>query len=84
MFRDGADDRYRLTVRVRGLSRGFLDDAWVTRIAKPFIEELCEDIVWPVSIASGVRQHDDDARDDQARNADCFGSISPPDRVYRY
>ena len=52
VFRDAADDRYRLTVLVRGLSRGFVDEAWVTQIAKPFIEELCRDIVWPVSIAT--------------------------------
>lgn len=52
VFRDAADDRYRLTVHVRGLSRGFIDEAWVTQIGKPFIDELCREIVWPVSIAT--------------------------------
>jgi IclR family mhp operon transcriptional activator len=52
VFRDSADDRYRLTIRVRSLSGGFDDDAWVTQIAKPFISELSRDIVWPVSVAS--------------------------------
>ncbi|HME40118.1 MAG TPA: helix-turn-helix domain-containing protein [Steroidobacteraceae bacterium] len=52
VFRDAADDRYRLTILVRGLSDGFDDEAWVTQIAKPFIHELCRDIVWPVSIAT--------------------------------
>lgn len=52
VFRDAADDRYRLTIRVRALSSGFDDDAWVTQVAKPFISELSRDIVWPVSVAS--------------------------------
>jgi IclR family mhp operon transcriptional activator len=52
VFRDAADDRYRLTIRVRALSDGFDDEAWVTQIAKPFIYDLCREIVWPVSIAT--------------------------------
>jgi IclR family mhp operon transcriptional activator len=52
VFRDAADDRYRLTILVRGLSDGFDDEAWVTQIAKPFINDLCREIVWPVSIAT--------------------------------
>jgi IclR family mhp operon transcriptional activator len=52
VFRDAADDRYRLTILVRALSDGFDDEAWVTQIAKPIIHELCRDIVWPVAIAT--------------------------------
>jgi len=52
VFRDAADDRYRLTILVRGLSDGFDDEAWVTQIAKPFINDLSREIVWPVSIAT--------------------------------
>ena len=52
VFRDAADERYRLTILVRGLSDGFDDEAWVTQIARPFINDLCRDIVWPVSIAT--------------------------------
>ncbi len=52
VFRAAADDRYRLTILVRGLSDGFDDEAWVTQIAKPFIYDLCREIVWPVSIAT--------------------------------
>lgn len=51
-FRDVADDRYRLTILVRGLSKGFHEDAWVSQIGKPSIEELCREIVWPVSLAT--------------------------------
>ena len=64
VFRDASDDRYRLTIMVRSLSDGFDDEAWVTQIAKPLIEDLCREIVWPVSIATlsgtthdGARNH---------------------------
>jgi IclR family transcriptional regulator, mhp operon transcriptional activator len=52
VYRDGADERYRLTRLVRCLSEGFYDEAWVTQIAKPIIDDLCNEIVWPVSIAT--------------------------------
>lgn len=50
--RDPVDDRYRLTVMVRGLADGFDDEAWVTQIARPCINELGKEIVWPVSLVS--------------------------------
>ncbi|MGE3667656.1 MAG: helix-turn-helix domain-containing protein, partial [Steroidobacteraceae bacterium] len=52
VYRDPVDDRYRLTIMVRGLSDGFDDEAWVTQVARPFLNELTKDIVWPVAIAS--------------------------------
>ena len=52
VYRDATDDRYRLTIMVRGLSDGYDDEAWVTQIARPFIHDLSKDIVWPVAIAS--------------------------------
>jgi IclR family mhp operon transcriptional activator len=52
VYRDSADERYRLTILVRGLSEGFDDEAWVKQIAKPLIHHLCKEIVWPVSIAT--------------------------------
>jgi len=52
IFRDGTDDRYRLTVRVRALSEGFGDEAWVSQVAKPIIQELSREIVWPVALAT--------------------------------
>src|SRR5580698_3033703 len=52
VIRDAADDRYRLTILVRALSDGFGDEAWVTQVAKPLMDELCREIVWPVSIGS--------------------------------
>ena len=52
VYRDANDDRYRLTIMVRGLSDGFDDEAWVTQAARPYINELGKDIVWPVATAS--------------------------------
>jgi len=52
VYRDRTDERYRLTVLVRGLSGGFDDEAWVTEIAKPIINNLSSEIAWPVSIAT--------------------------------
>jgi IclR family mhp operon transcriptional activator len=52
VLRDPADDRYRLTVRVKALSSGFTDEAWVTQIAAPRIIALCDELVWPVSLAT--------------------------------
>jgi IclR family mhp operon transcriptional activator len=52
VFRDATDDRYRLTILVRGLRHGFDDESWVTQIAKPLIQDLCREIVWPVSVAT--------------------------------
>jgi IclR family transcriptional regulator, mhp operon transcriptional activator len=52
VYRDSADERYRLTILVRGLSEGFDDETWVNQIARPMIYGLCAEIVWPVSIAT--------------------------------
>ena len=51
-YRANSDDRYRLTIMVRGLSDGFDDEVWVTQIAKPYLYELCRELVWPVAIAT--------------------------------
>ena len=34
VFRDPADDRYRLTLMVRSLADGFDDEAWITQIGQ--------------------------------------------------
>src|SRR5262245_26469746 len=52
VLRDPGDDRYRLTRLVRGFSDAFDEEAWVAQIAKPYLYELCRDIVWPVAIAT--------------------------------
>jgi IclR family mhp operon transcriptional activator len=52
VYRDPADDRYRLTIMVHRLADGFDDDAWVTQIARPCIDELGREVMWPVAFAS--------------------------------
>ncbi len=52
VYRDAADDRYRLTVSVRKLADGFDDEAWVTEIARPCINDLGREIVWPIALSS--------------------------------
>jgi IclR family transcriptional regulator, mhp operon transcriptional activator len=52
VFRDTSDDRYRLTIMVRSLASGFDDEAWITRIARPLIDDVGREIVWPMSIAT--------------------------------
>jgi IclR family transcriptional regulator, mhp operon transcriptional activator len=52
VFRDPVDDRYRLTMLVRGLSDGFDDEAWVAQLAKPHLYELSREIGLPVAIGT--------------------------------
>ncbi len=51
-YRAASDERYRLTIMVRGLSDGFDDEAWITLIAREFMYELCQEQVWPCAIAT--------------------------------
>lgn len=51
-LRDPADDRYRLTLKVRSLSDGFDDEAWVRDIAKPLLTKLGKEVVWPIAIST--------------------------------
>lgn len=51
-YRAASDERYRLTILVRGLSDGFDDEAWVTQIARPYIYDLCKELVWPIAVAT--------------------------------
>lgn len=45
-------ETYRLTIQVRALSDGFNDEAWLTEVASPVLEELGQQIVWPTDIAT--------------------------------
>lgn len=50
--RDLSDDRYRLTTKVRSLSEGYDDESWVQEIAKPHLNALASNVVWPLAIAT--------------------------------
>lgn len=45
-------ETFQLTLQVRGLSDGFNDQAWLTEVASPVLEELGQEIVWPTDIAT--------------------------------
>lgn len=51
-FRDPADERYRLKMKVLALSHGFSDEAWVADIARPLLRTLGRDLAWPVAVAT--------------------------------
>jgi IclR family mhp operon transcriptional activator len=52
VFRDPADERYRLTIQVRGLSAGFGDEAWIRQIAGPLLFALGDELIWPLHLAT--------------------------------
>jgi len=51
-IRDPSDDRYRLTIKVRSLSDGYDDEAWVKDLAKPLLTKLGREVVWPLAIST--------------------------------
>ena len=51
-FRDDADDRYRLSESVTGLSDGFQDEPWIRDIAEPLIQQLGRETAWPVALST--------------------------------
>lgn len=54
VFRDSADDRYRLTETVRNLSDEFQDESWVRDIAEPMIRQLGQETAWPLALSAPV------------------------------
>ena len=51
-IRDPADDRYRLTMKVRALADGFEDEPWIPEIARPVLAKSAKDNSWPLAIAT--------------------------------
>jgi IclR family transcriptional regulator, mhp operon transcriptional activator len=52
VFRDPSDDRYRLTVLIRGLADGFDDEAWLAQFSKPMVYALARELGSPAAIAT--------------------------------
>jgi len=52
LTRVGRGDRYRLTVQVRRLSDGYQDSGWISDVARPLLQKLCNEISYPVAIAT--------------------------------
>jgi IclR family mhp operon transcriptional activator len=52
VVRDAADDRYRLTLKVRSLADGFEDERWIADVAKPLLAKFAKESAWPLGIAT--------------------------------
>lgn len=50
--KSGSDDSYRLNLKVRELSDGFDDDAWVSATAAPRMGALLRDVIWPTDLTT--------------------------------
>lgn len=50
--RETSNERYWLTIKVRELSDGFDDEAWVKELSTPHMDELGKSLVWPVTLAT--------------------------------
>lgn len=50
--KDAKDGRYRPTHLVRTLSCGFEDENWLVECARPAIQALGEELVWPIAIST--------------------------------
>ena len=51
VIRRKSDKRFEIAVYSMGLSDGLRRTNWVRRAAKPVMETLCKEILWPVSLA---------------------------------
>lgn len=52
VVRSPSDESWNLTLRVRALSSGFHNDAWVSRAAIPVMTALGKEILWPIDLVT--------------------------------
>lgn len=52
LARSPSDHGYRLTIKVRSISDGFKDSAWVSQVGAPVLGDLLREIVWPSDLAT--------------------------------
>lgn len=43
---------YCLTMQVRGLAGGFVDEDWVIHVARPILKRLQRDVIWPTDLGT--------------------------------
>jgi IclR family transcriptional regulator, mhp operon transcriptional activator len=55
--REPVRKRYRPTALVQSLSSGYQDENQLVSVARPHIEALCAQLLWPISITSRVGAH---------------------------
>jgi IclR family mhp operon transcriptional activator len=65
---DPTDGLYRPSVQTQLLARGFLDEPWIRDIARPELQKLADELVWPVTVAtlSGLKMVVRDTTDRQS------------------
>jgi IclR family mhp operon transcriptional activator len=49
---DPVDGLYRPSVQTQLLARGFHDEPWIRDIARPVMQKLAEEVVWPITVAT--------------------------------
>ncbi len=52
VVRGPSDDAWHLTLKVKSLSSGFRDHAWVAQIAVPSMMALARQILWPIDLVT--------------------------------
>ena len=52
IYRHSSDNRFRMTDKVRTLSDGFTEEDHMANIARDSLNEITEELVWPVSLAT--------------------------------
>jgi IclR family transcriptional regulator, mhp operon transcriptional activator len=55
--REPARKRYRATALVQTLASGYHDESQLVSVARPHIEALCRQLLWPISITIRVGAH---------------------------
>jgi IclR family mhp operon transcriptional activator len=50
--RSKSDDSFRLRLKVRRLSEGFEDEAWIANVAAPVLFALTKRVLWPCDVAT--------------------------------
>ena len=80
--REDRDERYYVTLQVRRLSDGYYDGGWVSDLARPVLEELANEIRFPVAIAtpygaSMMLRDNTDADSPLAPNVYTRGTVLP-------
>jgi len=56
VYQHPADQRFRITPKIRTLSDGFTDQDHIAHISRPFLRRVTKKLIWPVALAtiSGV------------------------------
>ncbi len=51
---DPGSKRYSISSNVLRLSRGFRDEQWIQAVARPLMDDLCRNVLWPISVCTHI------------------------------